>query len=184
VIVTEQPPSEEQNELEQADLMRMVIEIRQKAFLQIVYGLLWWLGSSIAMVIALAMTGDSLYWYGGALGSLFHWYRAAKMINATRKVGAKPLVKNEGILIGVTAVLVVVSTATIVPEYFRIDSPTIGTCWGATEGQLFAPVACWSPNASNKTIAYANSSELCPSTTTGFFEPSSRESQFTCLVDN
>ena len=32
VIVTEQPPSEEQNELEQANLMRMVVEIRQKAF--------------------------------------------------------------------------------------------------------------------------------------------------------
>jgi hypothetical protein len=184
VDVIEQPPSDEESQFEQENLMRMIVEIRQKAFLQIVYGLLWWLGSSIAMAIALSMTGGTFYWYGGALGSLFHWYRAAKMINATRKVGAKPLIKNEGILIGVTAVLVVVSTATIVPEYFRIDSPTIGTCWGATEGQLMSPVACWSPNASVKIIAYANTSNLCPSETTGFFDPSSRESQFTCLIDN
>ena len=182
--VIEQPPSDEESQFEQENLMRMIVEIRQKAFLQIVYGLLWWLGSSIAMAIALSMTGGTFYWYGGALGSLFHWYRAAKMINATRKVGAKPLIKNEGILIGVTAVLVVVSTATIVPEYFRIDSPTIGTCWAPIDGQMLVPVACWSPSASNKTIAFANTSESCPSTSTLFFDPNGRESRFTCLGDN
>ena len=180
----EKSPSDEESQFEQENLMRMMVEIRQKAFLQIVYGLLWWLGSAIAMAIALSMTGDSIYWFGGALGSLFHWYRAAKMINATRRVGAKPLIKNEAILIGVTAFLVISSTVTIVPEYFRIESPTIGTCWGATEDQLMLPVACWSPNASDKTIAYADSSNLCPSGTTGFFDPSSRESRFTCLIDN
>jgi hypothetical protein len=182
--MNEQPVGDDEEQLEQLQLLQMVLEIRQRAFLQIVYGLLWWMGSAIAMAIALSLTGDSVYWFGGALGSLFHWYRAVTMINATRKVGAKTLLKKESVLIGVTALLVVSSTLIILPEYSRIETPAIGTCWGDVGQGNMVPVACWSPNASAKTVAYSNSAELCPSTSTGYFDPSSRESRFTCLIDS
>lgn len=179
-----QPVGDHENELEKLHLLQMVLEIRQRAFLQIVYGLLWWMGSAFAMAIALSLTGDSFYWFGGALVSLFHWFRAVTMINSTQKVGAKTLFKKEAVLVGVTTLLVISSTVTIVPEYFRIDSPSIGTCWGDADRGNMVPVACWSPNAAVKTVAYANAAELCPSTSTGYFGPSSRESRFTCLNEN
>ena len=50
--------------------------LRYQATRQILYGLAWWCGSAIAMYIALQSTGSTVYWYGGALGALFHWYRA------------------------------------------------------------------------------------------------------------
>ena len=100
------------------------------------------------------------------------------------KAGAKALVKNEGILIGITAALVIFSTLQIVPEYFRIDSPTIGTCWGAVDNGYFVPIACWSGNADLKTVDYAYASESCPAVSTQYFDPSDREVRYTCLVDN
>ena len=175
-------PSEEDNELEQLQYLKMIIDIRKKAFMQILFGLMWWLGSAIAMYFALSSTGKTYYWYGGALGSIFHWYRAFKMIRATQNVGAKTLIKNEIVLISITFLIVLVSTAKIVPEYFRVDSPTLGTCWSKADGDYLAPVACWSTNANVKTIALTNSAETCPSESTGYFDPSARESRFTCLV--
>ena len=127
-----QNPQEFNND--QLQLMEMIIELRKKAFLQIIFGLAWWLGSSIAMYVAMAQTGDSIYWYGGALGSLFHWYRAFKMISATYKFGAKKIVRNEVILVSVTALIVFFSAGKIVPEYFKIETPTIGTCWAGLGG--------------------------------------------------
>ena len=176
--------SNEENELEQIQYLQMIVEIRKKAFLQILFGLLWWMGSAIAMFFALSSTGGTFYWYGGALGSLFHWYRAFTMINATRKAGAKALVKNEGILIGITAALVIFSTSHIVPEYFRVDSPTIGTCWGAIDNEYYGSVACWSGKAVLKTVDYAYASESCPAVSTQYFDPSDSEVRYTCLVDN
>jgi hypothetical protein len=181
--MTEDSYQNSQESLEKLQIMQMILVIREKAFRQIIFGLLWWVGSSIAVAVAMSMTGDAIYWFGGALGSLFHWYKAAKMINATRKVGAKVLIRKEAILIGVTALLVFVSVGKIVPEYLRITTPTVGTCWGTTQGQLMAPVACWSSAATNKTVAFASSSDFCPSVSTGFFDPSSRETRFTCLTD-
>jgi len=180
----ERPVGDEQNELEQLQYMQMIVEIRQKAFMQVLYGLLWWMGSAIAMYFALSSTGGTIYWYGGALGSLFHWYRAFKMISATQKAGAKTLIRNEVILITVTAVLVVFSTMKIVPEYFRIDTPTIGTCWGETDKGMMSPVACWSGIATDKTMGYADSADSCPAVSTGYFDPSVRESRYTCLAEN
>jgi hypothetical protein len=182
--VIDQPLGEENNELEQLQYLQMIVEVRQKAFMQIVYGLLWWSGSAIAMYFALSTTGDSVYWFGGALGSLFHWYRAFRMINATHKAGAKPLIKKEAVLIGVTAFLVIFSTATIVPEYFRIDSPTIGTCWGDVGKGYMAPVACWSSSAVEKTMAFADIPEECPSSSSGYLDPMANEPRITCLEKN
>ena len=186
----DQPISDEQNELEQLQYMQLIVEMRQKAFRQIIYGLLWWLASATAMYFALATTEPTFYWYGGAIGSLFHWYRAFNMINATTKAGAKPLIKKEAILIAVTVLLVAFSTLKIVPEYFRIETPTIGTCWANSDkGKVWAdsdvskvaPVACWSSKAIAKVEAFSDSIETCPATSDGYFDPSARESRYSCL---
>ena len=181
--------SDEQNEKDYLQYVQMITQIRQQAFKQIVYGLLWWMGSAVAMYFALAATGETTYWFGGAIGSLFHWYRAFKMISATKKAGAKPLVRNEAILLAVTAVLVIFSTVTIVPEYIRMDSPTIGTCWAEAENNTagnnpMVPVACWSNRAIAKAVSLEPTHVSCPEISTGYFDPSAREDRVTCLIDN
>lgn len=179
-----QSMSNEENELEQNQYLQMIIDIRKRAFMQILYGLLWWMGTVIAMYFALTSTGGTIYWYGGALGSLFHWYRAFKMIKITQEAGAKALIQNEAILIAVTVALVVFSTAKIVPEYFRIETPTIGTCWAKAENGYMVPVACWTSGATDKTISFADTAEACPTISTGYFDPTASEARFTCLIEN
>ncbi len=179
-----QSMSNEENELEQIQYLQMIIEIRRRAFMQILYGLFWWMGTAIAMYFALTSTGGTVYWYGGALGSLFHWHRAFKMIKTTQEAGAKALIKNEAILIAATAVIVVFSTMVIVPEYFRIDTPTVGTCWAEADNGYMVPVACWSTGATNKTVSLADTAEACPTISTEYFDPSAREAKFTCLIRN
>ena len=128
------------------------------------------MASAIAMYFALSSTGETIYWYGGALVSLFHRYRAFKIISATQKASAKALVRNEVILITVTAVLVVFSTMKIVSEYFRIDSPAMGTCWGKADNGMISPVACWSGIATDKTIGYADAADSGPAVSSCYFD--------------
>ena len=177
----DQPISDEQNELEQLQYMQIIVEVRQKAFRQIIFGLLWWLASATAMYFSMTSIESTVYWYGGAIGSLFHWYRAFTMINATTKAGAKPLIKKEAILISITVLLVAFSSLKIVPEYIRMNSYTVGTCWAeVSDGTL--PVACWSEKAFAKTIAITYSEETCPETSDGFLEPTVRDARYFCVV--
>lgn len=174
--------SQEKNEVDLNQIALMVTELRQKAFMQIIYGLLWWLGSSAAMYFALASKGDNvIYWYGGALGSLFHWYRAFKMIRATQQVGAKPLVQREAVVIGITAFIVFFTSYTIIPEYFRMQTPTIGTCWTTASSEDFMVTACWSSNAEFKTTSYEYSADYCD--TNWYLKPSLDESRYGCLEE-
>ena len=164
------------------DVAARVAEIRGKAQRQIFYGLLWWSGSSIAMYFALTAKGSTTYWYGGALGALFHWYRAFKMRKATLQVGAKSFVRNEILLITFTLIVVLFTTVKIAPEWMRVSTPTIGTCWAPTAFSHETPVACWSHDADMKTVALVENSSQCPAEATNYFSPSDRESQYTCLV--
>lgn len=163
------------------ELTRQVAELRDRAYKQIIYGLLWWGASAIAMYFALMATGSTVYYFGGALGSLFHWYRAFKIHQVTRSVGAKSLIQREKLLIGVTIFVVVISTLKIVPEYFRISTPGVGTCWAPNSTGMEVPVACWSGNANVKALALEDSAEACPPEADKYFSPSARESRFTCL---
>ena len=179
--MSEQNESPQEPSLEQLQLMGMVIELREGAFRQIIYGLGWWIASAVAMYFALAESGESVYWYGGALGSLFHWFRAFKMITATYELGVKKLMMKEGILIAFTALIAISSAAKIVPEYLRMDVPTIGTCWSDKSGGMSTPVACWSDKANARAIKFVENLESCPANTTFYFSPSARESRYTCL---
>ena len=155
--------------------------LRYQATRQILYGLAWWCGSAIAMYIALQSTGNTVYWFGGALGALFHWYRAYKIFEISRESKLPLFVKNDYILMAVTILIAIGSFSKIVPEYFRIDVPTIGTCWAEAENGMFAPVACWSADAKFKAVSFANTAEACG--TNSYFEPSARESRYTCIED-
>ena len=169
-------PSEE----EVAKLTHIVIATRQRAYNQILIGAAWWAGSSVAMYFALTTTGASFYWYGGALAALFHWYRAYKLINVTRQAGITSLIQREKVVIGLILILVLFSTSKIVPEYSRVTSPGIGTCWKDASGNMLTPVACWSGGTIYKAIGLADSAELCG--TEWYLKPDATESQYTCLA--
>jgi len=168
------------SEQEKIELIQMIIVLRQKAIRQIQFGLGWWAASAIAMYVAMQSTGGTTYWYGGALGALFHWYRAFKILSATRSAGFNTFVKNEKLLIGATLTLVLFTSATILPEFSRIESPTVGTCWADVYGDMLAPVACWSNKVTAKTIFLADSPSECPGL---YLEPSGGQSQFMCLEE-
>jgi len=155
--------------------------LRNQATRQVLYGLAWWCGSAIAMYFALQSTGNSVYWFGGALGALFHWYRAYKIFEISRKSKLPLFVRNDYVLIAVTILIAMGSIGKIVPEYFRIDVPTVGTCWAETDNGMFAPVACWSADAKFKAVSFANTAEDCG--TNSYFEPSARESRYTCIEE-
>lgn len=106
-------------EQEKFELIQMMIVLRQKATRQILFGLGWWVASAIAMYVAMQSTGGTTYWYGGALGALFHWYRAFKLIGATRAAGFNTFVKNEKLLVAATVSIVLFTSVTIVPEFFQ-----------------------------------------------------------------
>ncbi len=169
----------EPSEQEIAELMALLVATRQRAYNQLLFGLAWWGGSSVAMYFALTSTGSSIYWYGGALGALFHWYRAYKLFDVTKQAGMSSLVQREKLVIGLIVVLVAFSTVKIVPEYMRITVPALGTCWKDTGGNMLAPVACWTGGEIYKTVDFADSAEMC--TTDWSLEPSSDESRFTCI---
>jgi O-antigen/teichoic acid export membrane protein len=155
--------------------------LRQQATKQILYGLAWWSGSAVAIYFALQSTGTAIYWFGGALGALFHWYRAFKIFEIAKKSKLPMFLKADYILMGFTLIVVLTSSSKIVPEYFRIDVPTIGTCWAQSKDNKYAPVACWSAEAKYKTVRLADSEEACGSSL--YFEPSANESRFTCLEE-
>lgn len=153
--------------------------LKQKAINQLLFGLTWWSASAIAMYFALASVDRTIFWFGGALGALFHWYRVLKLFEFGRIQRIKFLDQKEFLLIAATLIVVVGSASKIVPEYFRMDVPTVGTCWAHKGLNFYTPIACWSDQASLKTIYYSKSAEGCG--TWEVFGPKGRESQFTCL---
>ena len=174
--------NEQEKKVEHDQIAARVVDIRQKAFMQIIYGLLWWLGSAVAMYFALASTSDNMiYWYGGALGSLFHWYRAFKLIKATQQMGAKSLVQRELVLIGITAFVIFFTSYTIIPEYFRIDTPSVGSCWFTNPDDQMVTIACWSNDAEFKTLAMEDSEDACM--TDWFIRPGGRMNQYACIEE-
>ena len=169
--------------MEEFDRDQVALEIRAHLTRQLVYGILWWLASAIAMYFALQSTRSTIYWYGGAIGSLFHWYRAFKLYSLSKQQDFHILGSNQILLIVFAALLIVTSVKIEVPEYFRIQTPDIGTCWANGQNAMFAPVACWSGSARLQTTSYAETLEGCDSNATSYFEPSDSESRFTCLKD-
>jgi hypothetical protein len=163
------------------EFMQLIVELRTQATKQLLYGLAWWVASAVAVFIALGSTGGTVYWFGGAIGALFHWYKAYKLIMTSKEGGAKTLVNNDGLIIAAIIAVVVFSSLKLVPEYQRIETPTLGTCWADTDDNLTVPVACWSSNASTKTIGFAYTAESCNGDY--YLEPMARESRFTCLEE-
>jgi hypothetical protein len=162
--------------MEQAHLQTL---LRVQAKRQILWGLAWWSASAIAMYFALESTDSTIFWFGGALGALFHWYRVLKIFEASRIAHLKIFAQADWVLIGVTLIVVIGSFNKIVPEYFRIDTPTIGTCWTNKFSNFYVPVACWSSSATHKTVSLENTAQACR--TTSYFKPTSREERFTCI---
>ena len=174
----------EENVVEQEQLIEFVVNARRSARNQILYGLGWWVASSIAIAMSISSPDSSLVWFGGLIGAPSHWIRAYQLYSATRQVGAGSLIKSELAVALSTLVIIGVSVSTLAPEIVRVFNPGVGTCWSdneASDGS--APVACWSPDADARAVAFATSPELCPSQATYYLEPANTIDPYTCLED-
>ena len=75
--------------------------------------------------------------------------------------------------------LVIAGSAVVTPEYFKVSSPTVGTCWAST-GDSVQPVACWSDKAKFRTISIVTSADLCDGEVV--LSPKFEGDGFTCLA--
>jgi di/tricarboxylate transporter len=166
---------------EKIAFIQSVYEARWEAFKQLIWGFLWWLGSAIAMYVALGSTSDGVLWFGGALGALFHWYRAFRIIKATFEAGLKRLIGREIAAIAISAILVTVSSLVIFPEWSRTSNPQIGTCWGDVSNSEVVPVACWSSTVIGQTVAFSSSPESCPMEADTYLEATAKDDRIVCL---
>jgi hypothetical protein len=144
-------------------------EVVDIATRQLLIGLAWWSASSIALYISLGTSGSSVIWYGGCIAAAFCWYQFGRILLISKHVifnffkGFRA-----AILLGVAAV--VGSTASYIgPEALRVMEPSVGTCWVEIESDSYSPIACWSDEASFKTLALAKTGSQCPSSTDYFF---------------
>ena len=86
--------------------------------------------------------------------------------------------------IAVTSLAIAAGSALILgPEYLRVSTPSVGTCWAKSDEKEFKPIACWASDAILKTIAYSNSESNCPTNTDWIFPPDSTDTRYFCLEE-
>jgi hypothetical protein len=158
-------------------------QISDFAFRQLCFGLAWWSASSIAIYVSLSSTGSSVIWYGGCLVAIFNWYRSGKVWLAAKKDGLS-IFKGVRTGIVIATLCLAAGTAFILgPEYLRVNTPSVGTCWAKADGELYKPIACWSSEAVLKTTSLSNSESNCPSNSEWIFPPDSTNPNYFCLEE-
>lgn len=158
-------------------------QISDFAFRQLCFGLGWWSASSIAIYVSISSTGSSVIWYGGCLVALLHWYRSGKVWLTSKKAGFS-IFRGIRAGIAVTSLAIAAGSALILgPEYLRVSTPSVGTCWAKSDEKVFKPLACWASDAILKTIAYSNSESNCPTNTDWTFPPDSTDTRYFCLEE-
>jgi hypothetical protein len=141
--------------------------------------------ASILMCWALTFPGPSRIWSGGFVITGWFYFqalRAYKLLFDNRKqirINAGHFGRFDVGLIALSVVLVAAAGVVVLPEALRVYSPSVGTCW-AEESDSVVPVACWSPEASFRTILQPSSASNCP----GFYlEPNSEWEPYKCLEE-
>jgi hypothetical protein len=163
---------------EQLEVLGQLYDARKRVTRMLLIGAGWWGAAAIAIAVALSSTGSSILWFGGFLVAATYWWRAFKIHQLTVEAGLKTFVDKEKQILGGVLAAVLISAFALVPEYLKIESPAIGTCWAETTSDNFAPVACWSSNAVLKTVDIVGSESECYSDF--FFEPGI-ENLYTCV---
>lgn len=139
---------------------------------------------AIAVLNSLANPNSSRIWIGGFLVSVLFYYRGLRTYLALfrhqrslQMASSLSMPIDFGIIL-MSIALVIAGSAVVMPEYFKVSSPTVGTCWISVKGTM-RPVACWSDNAKFQTISIATSAELCDDEV---FILNFKDNQFHCLA--
>jgi hypothetical protein len=157
--------------------------LRKAANKQLWLGLAWWVASAAATGFALASTSEnSILWFGGMIGAPFHWFRAYKLNKAATAAGAPKTSNIQRIPVALSVLVLVVSSFTVIPEYFRVTNPTVGTCYNVDDKGSSIPVACFASTAEYKAIALEASPDNCPSEADSYLEPAKSGEDFICLA--
>jgi hypothetical protein len=149
------------------------------------------IGDVVAIIAAIAVwnslsnPNSSYVWTGGFLVAGFCYYRGLRIYFTLFKYrrffrglfNSLPPIDIGLILLSVG--LVIAASAVLLPEYSRVSTPSVGTCW-ASDGELVEPVACWSNHARYRTISIVTGPELCLSEMV--LSPRFEGDGFTCLV--
>ena len=152
-------------------------------FRKLCWGLAWWSASSVAIFNTLSTTGSNVFWFGGFLVAILNWYRGGKVWLAARKEQISLFVGVRAFVAILALAIVAGSTFILGPEYLKVSSPSVGTCWAKTDGEEYRPIACWSSQVVVKTIAYAYSEVDCPSSADSVFPPDQTDKRYFCLEE-
>ncbi len=171
---------DEQLTPEQMEVLGQIYSARKRVTRMVFIGAAWWAAAAIAIAVALSSTGGSIYWFGGLLVGATYWWRAFQLHRATVDAGLKPFIENEKQIFAGALILAVASALILIPEYMRIESPAVGTCWAETSTDSYVPVACWSSNATLKTISLVENESSCY---TGMLFEARTDGLYTCLEE-
>ena len=163
---------------EQLEAFGQLYEARKRVTRMVLIGAGWWAAAAIAIALALSSTGSSIIWFGGLLVGITYWWRAFQLHKITVDTGLKPFIEKERQIFGGVLAAVVISAFVLVPEYIRVESPTVGTCWAEGSSEGYLPVACWSSNATLKTVELVEDEDSCYS---DYVFEESTEGLYTCL---
>lgn len=142
--------------------------------------------SGIATGVAIASPSASRIWVGGFLVAAYTGYRSARLywtVFRLRTFFAKAVFRpTDIVVIGCAACLLALVAAVLAPEYFRVLTPTVGTCWTADpeNDEAFAPIACWSDSALFRTVRQVARPELCQ--TPVILNPQAGNVDYICLT--
>jgi|688.fasta_scaffold1164775_1 hypothetical protein len=149
------------------------------------------IGDAVAIIAAIAVwnslsnPNSSYVWTGGFLVAGFCYYRGLRIYLALYRYQRSfrgPFTALLPIDIGLILLsigLVIAGSSVLMPEYFKVSSPSVGTCW-ASDGETVQPVACWSDQARFRTISIVTSAELCD--TEMVLPPKFEGDGYTCLA--
>jgi hypothetical protein len=149
------------------------------------------IGNAVAIVAAIAVwnslanPNSSYVWTGGFFVSGFCYYRGLRIYltlfryqRSLRRTFPALMPVDVGLIL-LSIGLVIAGSSALMPEYFKVSSPAVGTCW-ASDGEAVQPVACWSGKAKFRTISIVSSAELCDSEMV--LPPKFEGDGFTCLT--
>ncbi|MCX8529977.1 MAG: hypothetical protein ORN27_07940 [Rhodoluna sp.] len=154
---------------------------RKSATKLIWQGTAWWAASVIAFSVALASTANTVFYYfGGAIFGSILWYRSFKLNKEADKLG-QPKASQQRIAFATAGILVVLFGFLVVPEYIKVNSPGVGTCWGEDSDKIAVPVACFSPSAEYKAVELASNPDNCPMNADTYLDPDKTQPKYTCL---
>lgn len=138
--------------------MLNIRELRTATPKRALTGLTAQVGGTAIAAGALQEPEGGRFWVGGLSLALFSFYRASlfyePLVGRRLEQGSSAIGRLDWLIITVSGFFAFEAVTTALPEYYRVVTPIVDTCWAYTSSDRasLGRVACWSCNAVIQTI--------------------------------